>query len=450
MNIKLNKRFWRTLFVTTFFLVTVNSNAQHAPSETSANQSTQQAQAVSQQVYAKLQVVQESIDRENSEVALHLLQSLLDKGGLSDYELAQVLTYKAFVEYGRGDTERAIDTYSLLLETPNLELASRQQALYTTAQLRTSVEDYEGAIRDLDEWFALVVEVDESAYVLYAQNLYQVSRYEELLEPLEMAIALAKKKGNDPKEDWYVLLSYAYFRQENYTKVRDIHLVLLERWPSKEYWLTLAAAFAELRDDDSFLAAYDALYLQGLLDKDTEFTTLAQLYLQYEIPFHAGQVLSTEIGLGRVAPSASNYRLLSQAWSMAHEPERSIPALTQAAKLSDDGELDIRLATSLLNIGQYSDCVHAAKAGLAKGAIRSPENAQITLGLCLYNNLEFAAAASAFRGALTDPATERLAQGWIDVIVREIERKEQIDAAIAATEARIQQLEERRARSHGS
>ena len=313
------------------------------------------------------------------------------------------------------------------------------------AQLQTAEEDYEGAIESLEEWFSLVEQANTAAYVLYAQNLYQLARYEDLLEPLETAITKTQAQGDEVKEHWYVLQSFAYFRLENYEKVRDIHKLLLESWPSKQYWLTLAAAFAELHDDVALLSAYDALYLQGLLNTEGEFITLTQLYMQHEIPHKAGELLEIQIDAGRVAGTTRDYRLLSQAWSLAHEYERSIPALTEAAKLSEDGELDIRLANSLLNTGRYSDCAGAIDTGLAKGGVRSPEIAYVTLGVCLYNEHEYVAAKGAFLKASSHPATAKMAQGWIEVIASEIERDRQIDEAVAATEMKIRQLENRRA-----
>ena len=51
---------------------------------------------------------------------------------------------------------------------------------------------------------------------------------------------------------------------------------------------------------------------------------------------------------GRVTKNAKNYRLLSQAWMLSQEDERAVPALKEAARLSDDGELDVRLGNTVI------------------------------------------------------------------------------------------------------
>ena len=42
-------------------------------------------------------------------------------------------------------------------------------------------------------------------YILYAQNLYQVNRYSDMIKPIEKAISEAERRGTEVKEDWYVL-----------------------------------------------------------------------------------------------------------------------------------------------------------------------------------------------------------------------------------------------------
>ena len=77
------------------------------------------------------------------------------------------------------------------------------------------------------------------------------------------------------------LLNFAYFQEENYAKVRDIQKILLETWPKKRYWFSLAGAYTELGEDDNLIAAYDAAYTTRVCSRrKSEFVTMAQLYLQ--------------------------------------------------------------------------------------------------------------------------------------------------------------------------
>ena len=87
--------------------------------------------------------------------------------------------------------------------------------------------------------------------------------------------------------------------------------------------------------------------------------TLAQLLMQAEAGYKAARILEKGFADGIVEENESNFRLLSQAWQMAAEYEKAIDPLKKAAKISDDGELDVRLANSYLNLSRYEDCIKA-------------------------------------------------------------------------------------------
>lgn len=408
-------------------------------------QETKQAQAVSKEVYDRIQKAQEMIDADDQQGALRMLNQLKGKKGLTEYELQNVLNYIGFVHYNLDNVNEALATYEEMLRIPSIEDQIRKQTLYTMAQLSTMQENYDKALGYLDEWFVLETNPAPDAYILYAQNLYQVNRYPEMVEPIETAMEVAAKREVEVKEDWYVLLNFAYFQQENYAKVRDIQKILLANWPKKNYWFSLAGAYTELGEDDNLMAAYDAAHTQGLLEKESELTTMAQLYMQHEVPYKAATLLQKEMKAGRVSEDAKNYRMLSQALTLAAEDEMAIPALQQAAKLSDEGELDLRLGNAYLNLSMYGECVAAIQAGLRKGKIKSPDNAQISLGMCLYNQKKYNEALAAFREAGKTQRSRRIANQWVSVIESDIERNEQIRLAENAAQKQLRNLQERRA-----
>jgi len=145
-----------------------------------------------------------------------------------------------------------------------------------------------------------------------------------------------------------------------------------------------------------------------------------------------------------VQKNSKNYRLLSQAWQLAMEDKKAIPALQAAARMETDGELYVRLGNAYLNLGEYAQCEEAVRSGLEKGGLKSPDNAQISLGMCLYNQREYQNAIRAFREAGKSSRSRRIANQWITVIESDIERNEQIRLAEAAAQRRMKELEERR------
>jgi tetratricopeptide (TPR) repeat protein len=266
-----------------------------------------------------------------------------------------------------------------------------------------------------------------------------------MIAPIEMAIEIAELRGLPIKEDWYALLNFAYFQNEEYAKLRDTLKTMLANWPRKRYWMTLAAAYSELGDERNLTNAYAIAHTQDFLESESEVVTMAQLYLQRDVPYLAAQLLQTAIDTGGVSKNEKNYRLLSQAWSLAREEERSIPALQQAARLSDDGELDVRLGNAFLAQGRYNDCVAAVRHGLEKGGLKSPDHAWISLGMCLYNEREYAASIKAFAAARKTPRSTRTADEWIRIIGIYMRRDAEIEYAEGEAQRQLKSLTERRA-----
>ncbi|MBT8102229.1 MAG: CDC27 family protein [Gammaproteobacteria bacterium] len=429
------------------FLAVGSASAQNATDEDRDKTKTKQAQAVSKEVYERIQKAQEMVDEKNYSGALKTLNNLYNPDKLTEYEQANVLNYIGFVYYNMDDTKNAIRTYEKMLAIPTLEPQQAKQTTFTLAQLLTMEEQYQRALNTLDKWFTLETNPAPEPFILRAQVLYNLNRYKEMVSPIENAMRVARERDKPVKEDWYGLLNFAYFQQENYAKVRDIQKILLQNWPKARYWKSLAGAFTELGEDEKLIYAYDAAHTQGMLVKDTEFVTMAQLYLQAEVPYKAATLLEEKMNAGIVPKSEKNYRLLSQAWMLAMEDEKSIPALQAAAGLSTNGDLDQRLANAYLNVGNYAECVKSANNAARKGGLKNPDNLQISRGMCLYNLRRYSDAKSAFREAAKTPRSARTSAQWIKVIDADVERNRQIKLAEEAARKKRQELDAKKAES---
>jgi len=432
------------LAVVCALLMSGSAIAQKEGEEESSRQKTKQAQAVSKAVYDTITKAQEAVDAQDYAGALKTLNRLYNPDKLTEYEQVNVLNYLGFVYYNMDDINNAIRVYTMQLAIPSLEPQTAKQTTYTMAQLSMMEEKYSTALDLLNRWFILETNPAPEPFILKAQILYQLQRYAEMVEPIENGMQVARKREKPVKEDWYVLLNFAYFQQEDYSKVRDIQKILLQTWPKKRYWFSLAGAYTELGEDQNLIAAYDAAYTQGMLETESEFVTMAQLYMQREVPYKAATLLTDRMDNGTIAKNEKNYRLLSQAWQLSQEDAKAIPALTEAARLSDDGELDVRLGNAYLNLGRYEDCSKAVRTGIRKGGLRNPDNAQISLGMCLYNLQSYGDAETQFRKAAKVQKSRRIANQWIRVIIAEVERNRQIDFATKAARKKRQEVQARR------
>ena len=406
---------------------------------------TKQAQAVSKAVYERIQEAQEAVDAEDYASGLRMLNKLYNPDKLTEYEQANVLNYIGFIYYNMEDMASAIRTYERLLAIPSLEPQMAKQTTFTMAQLLTVEENYPKALAAIDKWFLLETNPAPEPFILKAQIHYHLNQYQAMVQPIENAMQVARNRDKPVKENWWGLLNFAYFQQENYEKVRDIQKILLQTWPKARYWKSLAGAYTELGEDEKLIYAYDAAFTQGMLVKGNEFVTMAQLYLQAEVPYKAARLIEEKMEAGIVDKSAKNYRLLSKDWQLSMEDKKAIPALTAAAALTTDGEVDARLANSYLNVGDYGNCVTSARTAIRKGGLKSPDNIQISLGMCLYNQQKYNESKAAFNEASKAPRSRRTSGQWKRVIDAEIERNRQIRLAEEAAQKKRREIEARRA-----
>jgi len=338
--------------------------------------------------------------------------------------------FYAFIYFELGNEREAIRAYEEVLKQPDLPIGLENGTMYTLAQLYATTDQYQKSIDMLNRWLKTQENPNPEAYILISQNYYQLERYQQGVAPAERAIQMARDQGKPVKENWYMLLNVLYYQLENYNKVREVLEILASNWPKKDYFTQLAAVYGELDQERRQLAVYEAAFAAGWLERGGDIVRLAQLLMQAEVPYKAAKILEKGLADGVIESTANNWRMLSQAWTLAQEDEKAIPSLQRAARMSNDGTLDVRLAQSHLNLDQYSQCVEAARAGLSKGNLRRTDGAQIVLGMCLYEQKEYGAAKEAFRQAARDSRSSKSANQWIRFIENEEDRQRQLRNAL--------------------
>ncbi|MEM9058271.1 MAG: tetratricopeptide repeat protein, partial [Pseudomonadota bacterium] len=361
--------------------------------------------------------------------ALNEIRSLEKKKDLNSYELAQMYTFYGFLYYDQENYPKAIEAYQNVLRQENLPKALETGTRYSLAQLYFATEDYPNAVRALNAWFEVAKNPGPEPYILLGQAYYQTKEYNKAISPILRGMELAKERGKEIKENWYLILRVIYFEQGNNKKVAEILETLVRQFPKKEYWTQLSGIYGELGRSREQTITYELAYLQGFLDSSREIVTLSQLLLQSEVPYRAATILEKGIEDGMVDGDAKNYRLLSQAWMVANEDDKAIPALREAARLSGDGELDVRLAQSYLNTENWDGAVTSVRAGISKGGLRRRDQAHTILGMALYEQEKFNEALNAFREAAKDPRSSKVAAQWVQHIEKEKERVKQLAEA---------------------
>ena len=385
---------------------------------------------MSEKVYKKLTQAQELIEVNDYKGGIGILKELEKSKKLSNYEKAQLYNYLAYSYFTMDRYKDAIKSYVKVLQQPDLPEALETNSLYTLAQLYFIIEDYKSAVKIIEKWLSITEKPTENAFMLLGQGYYQLENYKKSLVPLYKAYNLVKKRGDKPKENLLLLLRVDHYNLGDYKKMVKILKELVVLYPKKEYWMTLAGAYSELKQLKRQMSIFEMLYEGGNLPKGNQQLNLANLYLLHDAPYKAALVLDKGIKSGVIEKKVRNLRLLSQAWLQAQENKDSIDPLKAAAKLSKDGDLDVRLAQAYINLDRYKDAVDALRTGLKKGGIKRKDQANVMLGMSLFELQKFDSAKKAFAAAKKDKRSAKTASQWLSYAESEKNRKKQLEQSL--------------------
>ncbi len=406
---------------------------------------TRQVQGINNKIFEQFAGAQSLMEVDDYQGAKKILDRIKAKPKLSSPEAIQLWSFYGVLYFSQEKYKESIQAFETMLGLPDLGDRQRTDTLYTVAQLRFTIEDWQGALDIMNDWVKVVENPPPGPFILLASAYYQLDRFNEMIQPIERAMAIARQRDKPVKEQWWLLLRVAYYELNNIPEVVRILEILVVNWPKKQYWTMLSGMYGELDQESKQLAAYEAAYDQDLLNNGRERLALVQLLLQGEAAYKAAKVLQQGLDSGLIETTVSNYRLLSQAWQVAAEYEKAIPPLKKAAEISEDGELDVRLASSYLNLGRYAECATSARAGLRRSGLERPATAHELLGMCLFELDEYDEAIKSFRTAARDKKIEKRARNWIKYITTEQARLNQINASIRQAESIRQARIDRRA-----
>ncbi len=410
------------LIVAIFLSICLAGVSDHAFAQ-GKGKKTKQTVAMSQKVYEKLTEIQELVEAKNYANAHRLINEMsTGKSKLSAYERAQIYNLEGYSYYLQERYGDAIKSYERVLAQPELPEALVLSTLKTMAQLQFTQEDYKGALVTINRLMKSVDEPSADIFMLKGQALFQMERYDEALGPIKIAIDMYRDQGRPPKENWLLLLRVIYFERNDYDNMLKVVKELLLYYPKDTYVLTLAGIYSEQGDTKKQLALTEVLYEKGMLNSASNITNLANLYLMHGLPYKAAVLLQKEMDNKVVEANERNLRLLSQSWYQAREDQKAIPPLKIAAGMSDDGELYVRLAQAQINMEQWKDAADSINKALKMGGLKRSDQANIMLGMALFNQKRLTQARRAFERATKDKRSARTASQWIQYVDSEIKR----------------------------
>lgn len=403
--------------------------AQSSEQQKPKKRKTRRARTVGQTVARKLGAVGTLMEEKDYVGAMVELDKLLARK-INDYERGRVHYYRGYVFSDQGDYKNAILAYEAVLGLKDLPTKFEDQIRFQLAQLNFAEGRYRKSLRLLDDWMQYQETPSIQSYKIKGQAHYALEEYKQALVPLETAIRRTRELGKPVRENMWGLIKTVYREMGNLKKVREILEILIINYPPKaSYWLELAFSYGELGLMDKELAAIEMAYIQGFLVKENHQIGLAQRYMNAEAPIKAAWVMSKGLDDELIEGAKKTFDVYSQALVQAREYRDAEKPLEQAAKLSDDGELYLRLGSVYAERDNWSGAISALRRGLQKG-LKRPDHGHMQLGRAYYNAERLKDARSEFVKARKDKRSRKDATTWIKYLDGEIERRRKLKEAM--------------------
>ena len=378
--------------------------------------------AIDAKTFEVLTKAQELTEGGQHDEAIRTLDTIKDSDKLNSYAKSQMWNFYAFIYASQDKYKDAIGAYKKIIAEPDAPDGLKLTAKYTVAQMYFQLEDYPSVISFMEAWLKEIPKPTAIAHIMLAQAYYQSKSYDPALKNLLKAMDIEKADGKPIKENWLRMKVAIYFEKKDNKNTLSTYKELLHYFPKTVYLKQIAGLYGELGDERNRLTTYDALYLKGGLQDESEVLNLAYMYLGQEIPYKAGKIIEANMTNGLIKKSPKNVETLANAWAQANEHKKAIPALEKAAGLSDKGILYARLAGVHFDAGDFKQAAEAAKKADEKGGLKRKDSNQMLIGMALFNIKEFEGALQAFRQSKQSKKSFNDARKWEKYTLSELER----------------------------
>ena len=373
--------------------------------------------------WKRLNDVYEDVGEEKYDTAYEKLLKMAQRNG-DKYQKAVISQAIAQVEWARSNYDEALTYFEEAVALDALPDLTHFSLMYQIAQLYYMKDRFDEALDKLALWMCKVPaeKITDTAYVLQASLYAQKEDWKNVLIAIETAISMS----DEPKESWYQMKLAAHFELEQFPKAAQTLEILIQSWPDKKtYWIQLSQIYYKLKMTDEALSVLALAYRRNMLDKQTDFMYLSNLYSNSAVPFKAAEVLQKGIEDGFVEANKRNWTIIADTWYAAQEMERALLAYEKAGKASEDGEMDLRRAYILVDMERWGEASEAVNSALEKGGFtdRKFGDAYVLQGMSEFNLGNYNKASAAWGRASKYPRAKKSAEQWLNHMREERARK---------------------------
>ena len=347
----------------------------------------------------------ELIVNKNPQAALAALNELNSRD-LNCYEYGNALQLGAGIKIENKDYAGAARDLISAIDQGYIKGEAVPKMYFQLSQIYLTAEDLGSALTYFDKWIAAGGQPNRDTKWQLAVINQREGRIQQSLRWAEEVFAT---DGPNASRDVYNFLIYLYDETGQLgKKARLLEQLLVKNPNERRLWDAIAGDYFRADEERKAFEVQKAMYLGGILQTEDELVRIVNFYNQFDAPYPAARILEKEINAGRISKNYKNLELLSQLYQVAREYERAIPVVEEAAQMSSNGEMYVRLGRSYLELQDWAKAEDALLKAINKGGLRDTGLAWVQIGQARYERKDRAGAREAFR-----TANNRGGRGWL-------------------------------------
>ncbi len=368
------------------------------------------APRLSPDAYAVLGEAQGLIKEKKPAAAIDKIEALLPSVQDKSYDAAVSYQLLGYAYSAAEDYDHAAQAFKEALRRNALPAAVTHDLDYNLAQILIHEGKYRDGLGYLETWLKTEPAPSQSARALAAAAYYHAGDCKSAIPHAE---SLAGDAGN-AAEQWLQLLAACHIELKDYAAAARVLEQLVRRFPGRnDYWLQLAAAYQQARQEDRAVVILELLHARGGLD-EAGIENLARLYLARQLPQRAAALLEQEMAAGHLTQNAERLDLLADSWLLARDKTKAAEALQRLLALNAGAETYFRLGRIYFDLEQWPRAAAMLEQATRSPGLKETGTAYLLWGIAAVHAHDQAAAERALGLALKDKGSRDQAQWWLD------------------------------------
>jgi hypothetical protein len=361
-----------------------------------------------------LQAAQDMIKAGRYREALAKVHELDGVAGKSAAENLMVERMRLAAASGAGDADTAARSFETV--GGSVGGADKLRMIESIAGTYYRAKDYAKAQQWYQRYFR---EGGTSAAnrTLMIQTQYLSGDLAGVSKELMADIQGAERSGATPSEDRINMLMNAAIKQKDVSSEAFALERLVMYYPKKEYWVTLLSRLQRKPgfSDRLALDTYRLSLATGSMTAGADFSEMAQLALQAGSGAEAKQVVDKGFAVGALGTGAEaerSKRLRELITKRVDEAKANAAVDEKAALAAKDGNDLVTIGFNQVFEGQKAKGIQLMQQGIAKDALKRPEDAKLHLAIAQLMAGENAKAQATLKTVSGNDGTGDLARLW--------------------------------------